>query len=206
MSQVDVLRIEPKTRNEVALLAALREAESQVTFYKRRTMELQAMNILNESYCKTLLDQLAFQEEKKGQKKEKGKLMGDGLPVLLSGDWFFERVVEFEAWQQQEGEEKAARLATREGHRLALEEYRVQVEARKEQIAARRAEWAEEKRQWEEEKEAAKAVKRKFSIPKPKLGKLPPVIPRPRARETGGDSGDELADVDADDDKQGDSD
>jgi len=29
--------------------------------------------------------------------KWKGKLMGDGLPCFLSRDWFYEKVVKFEA-------------------------------------------------------------------------------------------------------------
>ncbi|KAL6303708.1 hypothetical protein BKA93DRAFT_693748, partial [Sparassis latifolia] len=94
------LYITPKTKNEITLLAALREAEAQVAYFRQRTLELQATNVLNEVYCKTLREQLAFAEEKKKQLKGKGKLVGDGLPVLLSGDWFYEHIVEFEAWQK----------------------------------------------------------------------------------------------------------
>jgi hypothetical protein len=66
--------------------------------------------------------------------------MGDGLPCLLSGDWFYERVVEFEAWQQREEREKEARLEAREERGEALAKWREQEEERKVAIVARRAE------------------------------------------------------------------
>ncbi|KAG1775880.1 hypothetical protein EV702DRAFT_941050, partial [Suillus placidus] len=44
-------------------------------------------------YCKTLLSQLAAQEEKKLARKWE-KLVGDGLPRLLTGDEFYHSVVD----------------------------------------------------------------------------------------------------------------
>ena len=58
-------------------------------------LELQASNVLNEMYCDLLRHQLAHQEGKKTQRKGTGKLVGDGLPRLLSGDDVYEKVVEF---------------------------------------------------------------------------------------------------------------
>jgi hypothetical protein len=46
--------------------------------------------------------QLENYEKKKADGKGKGKLMGDGLPQLLSGDEFYERVVEFMKEQECE--------------------------------------------------------------------------------------------------------
>ena len=57
-------------------------------------INLQAASIPNEAYCKRLCGQLLFQEGKKAKGKMKGKLMGDGLLVLLTEDEFFEKVVE----------------------------------------------------------------------------------------------------------------
>ncbi|KAG1742270.1 uncharacterized protein EDB91DRAFT_1000947, partial [Suillus paluster] len=51
-------------------------------------------------YCSQLRGQLANQEEKKQSKKKNGKLMGDGLPRLLSGDDFYKRVVNHEKEQK----------------------------------------------------------------------------------------------------------
>ena len=57
-------------------------------------LELQATNIPNEAYCSRIGGQLAHQEVKKTESGGKGKLMGNGLPCLLSGDVFFESVVD----------------------------------------------------------------------------------------------------------------
>ncbi|KIK82287.1 hypothetical protein PAXRUDRAFT_154071, partial [Paxillus rubicundulus Ve08.2h10] len=48
---------------------------------------------VNEMYCNTLHGQLAKQEEKKQKGTGSGKLVGDSLPQLLSGDNFYEKVV-----------------------------------------------------------------------------------------------------------------
>lgn len=204
----DALHIEPKTKNEMALLAALRESESRLKHLEKRNMELQATNILNEIYCKTLREQLAFAFDKKKNGNKKGKLMGDGLPVLLSGDWFYERVVEFEAWQKKDAREKAARKAAKGERQGAMEEYKKQVEERKRTIEKRREQWEKEKDQWERDKADAKAAKRKFGVGKPKLGKLPPAIPRPKINVEiiGSDDEGEEADVEDDEDEHSDSD
>ncbi|TFY64070.1 hypothetical protein EVJ58_g2863 [Rhodofomes roseus] len=142
--------------NEAMLLAALPESEARAEFYKSRTMELQAANILNKAYCKTMQEQLEFQEKKK-QRRGKGKLLGDGLPVLLSGDAFFQRVAELKM--------------VRESIQVAMVEYRKQVEQRKQWIAVRQSQWEEE--QWGADKAAAKTMKQKFNQPKLLLGRLP---------------------------------
>lgn len=179
LATTSTLQIEPKTKVEVALLAALREAEMREASLQRRVLELQATNILNEAYCSKLRGQLARKEEKVEQ-KGKGKLMGSGLPCLLSGDWFYERVVEFEAWQKREEHDKEARQQARTDRASALEEWRSQEEERKRQNAARREEWEEEKRLWEQERSVAKTAKQRFNKKKPTLGKLLPAIPKPR--------------------------
>jgi hypothetical protein len=72
-------------------------------------IELQATNILNKAYRSRIHDQLAHQEDKGRKTKGKGKLVGDGLPCLLSGDIFYERVVDAEVRQRREEREKVAR-------------------------------------------------------------------------------------------------
>lgn len=79
-----------------------------------RVVELQAANVLNDLYCSKLRGQLAFHEKKEKKGKGKGKLMGDGLPCVLSGDVFYEKVVNFEQQQRREEREKAERREARE--------------------------------------------------------------------------------------------
>ncbi|KAF8838879.1 hypothetical protein BDN67DRAFT_871784, partial [Paxillus ammoniavirescens] len=60
---------------------------------------LQAQAVLNEAYCNKLHFQLTFKEEKNNPGAP-GKLIIDGLPRLLSGNKFYERVVEFTRWRK----------------------------------------------------------------------------------------------------------
>ena len=99
---------------------------------------------------------MAHKEEKKANPKGKGKL-SDELPCLLSGllsgDWFYEQVVDFEAWQQIEEWEKEARLEAREERGEVLAKWKEQKEERNTVIIARQA-------KWETEKAAAKLAKK----------------------------------------------
>ncbi|TFK20620.1 hypothetical protein FA15DRAFT_574933, partial [Coprinopsis marcescibilis] len=95
-STADMLKIKPQSVNEVHLLAALQESEAANEALQHRVIQLQKSQILNKAYCNKLRHQLSHKEEKQANKgKGKGKLLGNGLPQLMSGDAFFERVVEF---------------------------------------------------------------------------------------------------------------
>ncbi|PBK71048.1 hypothetical protein ARMSODRAFT_884252 [Armillaria solidipes] len=130
------LHIYPKTKQEVALLAALWESEAKNEKNRQCLIELQAINILNKTYCKALHEQLAFYDKNKKQAGDKGKLMGDGLPVLLTGDLFYEHVVEFEAEQRRKEWQKAERKAGKADRGKALEEWKAQVQEQQKKIDA----------------------------------------------------------------------
>ena len=98
-------------------------------------LKLQATNILNEAYYSRICEQLAHLEAKKTELSGKGRLMGDGLPCLLSGDVFFEQVVDSDVAHRQEIE----RLCIREERAVLLVEWKKQ-EARKAEIVIKRAE------------------------------------------------------------------
>lgn len=171
--------IEPKTSNEILLLALLRETEATNVTLKRHVLELQATNILNERYCKVLRGQLANQEAKKRKGKEKGKLMGDGLPRFLSGDEFYEKVVEFEYEQKKRVADKKTRKEEREKRAEGLAVWKRLEDERKTENKNRRAQYHTALEKWNEAKLRAKAEGRKFSEAKPVLGKLRGPIPRP---------------------------
>jgi len=135
---------------------------------------------LNELYCAKLRSQLAHNESKKRSGKNRGKVLGDGLPRLLSGDEFYGRVVEFEEAQKRAVAEKTTRMEERKKHAEVLAEWKKLEDARKTENKARRECYHEALQAWECEKARAKAEKRKFSMKKPILGKLLPVIPRPK--------------------------
>jgi hypothetical protein len=151
------LNIEPKTDAEVLLLAALRESCDENENHRCRILELQATNILNEAYCKALKEKLAFrlEKEKKGKGKGKGKLMGDGLPVMLTADWFYERVVEFEADTRRKERKKESRKVDRNARQQEMEVWKEEDrawldsnEAKRKAYRAAKAKWEEDKKQW----------------------------------------------------------
>jgi hypothetical protein len=107
---LDLLKIVPHTGNEQCLLEALQTIQSCELYLKCRLLELQAGGILNELYCNVLRGQLTHHENKKNAPKGKGWLVGDGMPHLLSGDEFYEKVVEFTKEQEKTEREKEARL------------------------------------------------------------------------------------------------
>ncbi|KAF8869443.1 hypothetical protein CPB85DRAFT_1358166 [Mucidula mucida] len=208
-TDADALAIMPKTANEIRLLAALRESEAERLHLCQRTVELQAANILNEVYCKSLRERLAFQDEKKRKGKGKGKLVGDGLPVLLTSDEFYERVVEFEKAQIQKERGKEECAVNKESLQKELEEWKVLVEEREEWTKNRRLAWAKEKEdhaaekaKWALNKKAGK-VKGKFTKPTPKLGPLPAVIPKPKLQTSIADDEAELDVADGDEGQRG---
>lgn len=82
-----LLTIKPKTPNKNLLLNALQDAQAHTAGLKCHMLELQAENVLNEMYCTLLHKQLANHKKKQARRKGKGKLMGDGLPWLLSGNY-----------------------------------------------------------------------------------------------------------------------
>jgi hypothetical protein len=125
----DKLSIVPETQNEIVLLAALREAQETNARFQHRIIELQASNILNEIYCNKLRFQLAYKEEKQDQLK--GKLIGDGLPKMLTGDEFYERVVEFTKWQQEQERLKAERQEDAAGYKIELAAWKEREKERK---------------------------------------------------------------------------
>ncbi|KAG6328433.1 hypothetical protein ID866_10657 [Astraeus odoratus] len=91
-SYLSLHNVQPQMATEVLLLAALHDAEATNVALKQWLITLHASNILNEMYCAKLHSQLAQHERKKGR-KGKGKVLGDGLPWLLSGDEFYNKVV-----------------------------------------------------------------------------------------------------------------
>ena len=176
----ETLNIIPKTTNKEILLTALREVKDCEEALCLQLMRLQAANILNEAYCKRLRNQLAHKEGKEKESGVKGKLVRDGLPCLLSGDEFYECMVEFDVAQRQEERARVERLHQREGRTAILAEWKKVQDERTKAIKERKAEWELEKKQWVAEKAVAKAAKKWFGKPEPRLGKLLPASPRPK--------------------------
>ncbi|KAF9470034.1 hypothetical protein BDN70DRAFT_779237, partial [Pholiota conissans] len=126
----------PVTQNEKVLVAALRELQEENVKLRQHAVNLQATNVLNEIYCNKLRFQLAYKEETKKKKTQKGKLVGDGLPRMLTGDAFYERVIEFTKWQKEQEQLKADRRDEAEGYKAKVDAWK---EGEKLRIAANKA-------------------------------------------------------------------
>ncbi|KAK7692708.1 hypothetical protein QCA50_004341 [Cerrena zonata] len=209
-SRLASLPIDAETDRERLLMVIIKEAEQENQVLRRRVMELQAANILNEAYCKTLREQLAFKDKGKG--KEKGdRLLGDGLPVLLTDDFFMKRVEEWEKEQQKKRTEKMKRDVDKKAHSEKLAEWKIQKKNRQEAInkinadwEAAKQQWSASKEQWTQDKAAGKDISCHFGVPKPKRGPLPPVIPKPKVRDVFKSTTSEESD--AEDEREDDSD
>ena len=181
---------------------ALREAEVREAHFKGVIAGLQGTALLQGHYCDTLQSQLTAQEEKSKGKK-KGKLVGDGLPRLLTDQDFIMWVQNHEDAQEQQAVALETRKANREVRAEAMKEWKKADAERKERNDEIKARFKEELRQWDTERDRAKRAKQKPGWKKPTRGKLPPLIPKPaKVVPEPDDDGepDESSDDDGDDD------
>ena len=145
-------------------------------YQKWWNLEIQASSILNATYCKSLAEKLAAQE--KMRSKSKKKLVSDGIPVLLTNNFFYEKIVEFEAKIKKKEEEKATRWQVQADKVKADDDWK-QEHARRELANVKQcanflealSEWEEQKKQWVADK-AIRKVTGRFPFEKLKLGKL----------------------------------
>lgn len=198
------LTIEPTTSNELLLLAALRESESRNVRMEVHAFELQASNILNEAYATRLRKALETKEEKNNKKRKATKLVGDGLPRLLTGDKFYELAKEKEREVHEIEKQKEVRKGGRVAYKTAIEEWNEAEEARKDEITTIKANWEKAVAAWTKKKAAAAKKGNKFTEKKPKRDALPLKTPKPKLKDfVGGgnqvESGDEAADEAGDD-------
>ena len=132
------LSIQPTMENELLLLSALCESEAHVQRIEAHAFELQASNILNKAYADRLKKQLAAKEEKKGKKKSI-KLVGNGLPRLLTADEFYELAKEKEKEVYEEARDKEMCKEAWQLYTAAIASWKVANEKRKEDAAEARA-------------------------------------------------------------------
>ena len=175
------LRIEPATKNELLLLAALRESERRTQQAEAHAFTLQASNILNEAYMQKIKHQLAQQEEKKGKKKHTARLVGDGLPRLLSGDAFYKAALAKETELEEAQKTKAAKKDGKAAYMKAIEAWNKEEVDRK----AANVDILNENRleiyEWEKNRDAAKKDGMKAPL-KPKKEDLIKALPKPKMK------------------------
>ena len=156
---------------------ALREAEVREAHFKGVFAGLQGAALLQGRYCDTLQSQLAAQEEKSKGKK-KGKLVGDGLPRLLTDQDFIMRVQNHEDAQEQQAVALETRKANREVRAEAMKEWKKADAERKERNDEIKARFKEELKQWDTECDRAKRAKQKPGWKKPMRRNVLPPTPK----------------------------
>ena len=185
-----LLETKPKTDCERELQQALSNSYT-------REQGIQATMVLQKMYCDRVQQQLQGQEKKKNTTKG-GHLVGDGLPILLTGESFHSHVVEHRRITQEEAIAQDARRVAREERAEAMKVWKELEMERVKRNQDRRALHKEEIKQWEEERDQAKAEKRSWSKTKPKLGKLEGPALKPTLNgdndNDNGDGGDEVPD------------
>ncbi|KAG2138039.1 uncharacterized protein EDB93DRAFT_1106411 [Suillus bovinus] len=160
-----ILDCPPKTEAEHELQVALRESEQREEETKRQMIGLQAAS-------------LAAQEEKAGRKKGT-RLVGDGLPRMLTGDVFVAQVITHENAMEAEARDKEMRAKRRAERSEELAHWKREEIERKERNKATRANFEAQKVEWEAERDLAKLEKRRPRWNKPKMGEIEKPVSRP---------------------------
>ncbi|KAI6019098.1 hypothetical protein EDC04DRAFT_2576127 [Pisolithus marmoratus] len=175
-----LLEREPESDLECAYQGALQLSLARENQAKAALVGMQSTVVLQSLFCGRLSNQLAAQEDKqKEQKKRRGKLVGDGLPRLLTGNEFYSRVVEFERSAADEELERRSRQKRREERAEEMAVWKAAEVERRERNKARKLAYKVELATWEVERDAAKLLRRQPCWKQPKLGKLEPPLPKP---------------------------
>ncbi|KAJ7861104.1 hypothetical protein B0H14DRAFT_3619951 [Mycena olivaceomarginata] len=133
---------------------------------------LQSALVLNGAYVDVVREQLAAHEQKKSRSNKKGRLVGDGLPRLLTWREFVQRVTEFEQAAREKAESLQKRKATREEKSEAMKRWKVLDDQRKERNKEIKKEHAIRVAEWEAERDLAKIQHRRPGWTKPSLKNL----------------------------------
>jgi hypothetical protein len=179
-ADVFLLAAEPSTALERELQAALRKAHDKNRHQKHRMVAMQSALVLNGAYVDAVRGQLAAQEKKKARGNKKGRLVGDGLPRLLTSRDFVNRVAEFERDARKKAEELEQRKATRMEKSDAMKQWKILDDQRKQRNKEIRLEHTVRVVEWEAERDLAKQQHRRPGWKKPSVkGLLFSPLPKP---------------------------
>jgi hypothetical protein len=148
----DLLVVPPSNMLEEELQNSVRELLAANKEQKSLLISMQSSLVLNGAYCDLVQGQLTAQEESKKSKK-KGRLVGDGMPRLLTSKDFVRRVVAFQKAAEEKEAEMKKRRATKAERSTAMSQWKELEKARKAENAAIRARWQEDVKAWEEERD-----------------------------------------------------
>jgi hypothetical protein len=177
-----LLNYVPQTTQESKLVHALHEFVERDRQHYEAARFAAATAVLQGIYCARLKKQL-FSSEKSGD-KESGRLLGDGLPAVLTSDEFLSQVVNRDERRDQQTRLKEARKEARLRHKKAVEVWQKENRKRIEQNKAEARHFELQFAQWKVERDLAKQEGRKPGWPKPKKPLRRAPVPRPILQET----------------------
>ncbi|KDQ33603.1 hypothetical protein PLEOSDRAFT_1073814 [Pleurotus ostreatus PC15] len=164
----DLLEPIPLTILEADLQNALRKLIEKNEEQKDQLVTMQSMLVLNGAYCDVVRGQLEAHEESRKRNK-KGRLVGDGLPRLLTGHEFLRRVAAFHKAAEDQEEALKQRRATRAEKSKARKECKELEKERKAQNKVIRAQFQLDLKEWKEEQALAKREHRRPAWTQPKI-------------------------------------
>lgn len=167
----------PQSELEHQLQNALHQSQERAAYQEGVIRGLQSSMILNELYTECL-------RQEKGKAKEKttnARLLGDGLPVVLSGDEFYEKARRHSQKQKFEEERKKQHQTDQAAYLQALKKWKEEDAARKEANNKTRTMYQLEIESWNRRKAEAKAAGVKFTEKKPVQGQIINQTARPKA-------------------------
>ncbi|KAG6822736.1 hypothetical protein H0H87_002705, partial [Tephrocybe sp. NHM501043] len=150
----------PKMLREEQLISALKELEGRVAAWKQHVRDLQAHTILQDLYVSGVQSELQASEQRK-HKKKSWKLNLDGLPKLLSGEDFYQKVVADDEQRKNKQLEKEKRKEAQGAANTMKQKWDEEGKAQKERNAYALEMWKEEVKFWEREREWAKEAHEK---------------------------------------------
>lgn len=118
----NMLTYQPVTHMEAELLAALHMAAGAHNAQRTSLLHAHATMVLQNTYCERVKGQLAASEKTAHRGKSK-RLMGDGMPQLLTGEEFYQRVVDHNELAAQELVNRGRREQARAAYQAALENW-----------------------------------------------------------------------------------
>lgn len=152
------------------------EMAGQLKDQGQRIHTLEATMVLQETY----VNRLQAQYNTKNEKKEpRTRLLGDGLPVLLSGDDFYEKVKEQQQRLNAEEKRKIQASHPRKQHSEEMKRWKQADNERKRRNEATKTAYRAKLQDWERRKALAKAGKQRFTESRPLRGSLEKAAPKP---------------------------
>ena len=175
-----LLNREPSSAIEAIYQEALQESEARNQAQKQSRINLQATVILQGGYLNEVHQRMYNREQKEAGKKATGKLIGDGLPRVLTDDKFVEEVAKHDQAQKRKAEEKEERKAEKERHAKAMERWKEACRARDERVKVQKEQYHRALEEWEDERQQAKAERQRIGWQKPTLGPVEKKPERPK--------------------------